>query len=299
MKCRLCGFILSEKKMPPLVHSDVLISRSNKKNTSLIKCPECSLVQVACLSSKELITKLYQELQDDDFEKEIFSRELSFRRDLLIIHEALPFEPKNILEVGAFTGGAQKSIRDIFPKAEIMGIEPSKWAAQLARKKGYNVIEAVVGNDLPVDNKFDLILSWDVIEHLEQPSEFFQWVEKYTSENAFIFLNTPDWNSIWRKIFGKRWWFIIPMHRSYFSRKTLSELGKKYGWNSKLTWRHKKYRSFQYLISRFFPVIGKDFYKNRNFNLDISIPVAPGQFGILFTRNKKAAPEEAAYLIEK
>lgn len=282
MKCRLC---LSEFKnlsetASPITVADVTISKRTRREIPLVQCDQCDLVQVAAMEAPEAITQLYQKLEDEDFESEADNRRASFGNDLTKIRNHA-LHPQRILEIGAFTGNSAGPIAAFFPQSYYLGIEPSVWASKRAQNKGFNVIASMVGDSLQEKN-FDLIVSWDVVEHLEHPHDLFKWLESLQTEKGFLFLNTPDWNSAWRKLFGKNWWFVLPMHRTYFTKETLAKLAAQYDWTLVDSWSHKKFRSLPFVVNRVLeifrlPQFGSSLPK-------INLPLQPGQMACLFQK---------------
>lgn len=66
------------------------------------------------------------------------------------------------------------AIRELWPHAETVGLEPSRRAAETARARGHRVIEGMVESSLgeEAEGHFDLIFSIQVIEHTADPAGF-------------------------------------------------------------------------------------------------------------------------------
>lgn len=284
MNCRSCSGKLNVPLNPSLnkieAH-DVAISRSSKKNVQFVQCPNCNLVQLSARETHEEITNLYRQLADNEYDTQRKWRKRSFVYDLQRLSKSLQNHPRKFLEVGSFTGIGAEAILQVFPSAEYIGIEPSNWAAQLARNKGFQVISQAIEEELPEKN-FEIVASWAVIEHLENPNVFFEQINKVTVNNAFLFLNFPDWDSPWRKLLGRRWWFIEPKHRTYFNQNTLCHLAARHGWALVEGWSQKKCRSLTYLIERVLDRFGL------NVDLspwpDLAINYFPGQRAVILKK---------------
>lgn len=75
------------------------------------------------------------------------------------------------------------------------------------------------------DEKFDLIVATEVIEHLDDPNVFIETSSKLLAENGFILLTTPDKdysnpNAIWQTD-------LPPVHLSWIGKKGINYLAKK------------------------------------------------------------------------
>ncbi|MFC3130253.1 class I SAM-dependent methyltransferase [Coralloluteibacterium stylophorae] len=79
--------------------------------------------------------------------------------------------PRRVLDVGCGAGGTAVLLRQRFPDAVVVGVEPDAALAELARAQGVTVIEAPVERaSVHLENdRFDLIICADVLEHLQDP----------------------------------------------------------------------------------------------------------------------------------
>ena len=143
---------------------------------------------------------------------------VNFYRALMI---RLFINPKNCLDVGCGTGGLVKSLRWL--GIDAYGVEISKIALELADKDVKPYLKEGDIIKLPYkDNQFDLVLTYDVLEHLEKSkiqkavNEVMRVAKKnvlhkiYTVENTWIeFLHARDFShlsveskSFWQGIFS-------------------------------------------------------------------------------------------------
>ena len=74
-----------------------------------------------------------------------------------------------MLEVGSYTGMFLKIARQ--RGFDVLGVEPSVWASSYARET--MGIPTVTGSveSIPADKPFDVVCSWDVLEHVADPME--------------------------------------------------------------------------------------------------------------------------------
>lgn len=92
----------------------------------------------------------------------------------LIASSIRPLRPRRILEVGCGDGNTLSAIRELWPDAETVGLEPSRDAAEAARARGHRVIEGMAESSLDdaAEQAFDLVFSVQVIEHTADPVAF-------------------------------------------------------------------------------------------------------------------------------
>lgn len=100
---------------------------------------------------------------------------------------------------------------------------------------------------------------WDSLEHLLDPylvlSKAYRWLKK----DGYIFINIPDINSIFAKIFRRGWWFIDSMHLYYFNPHTINMYFKEIGFKFLTRRWHIQTLELGYLISKIKPY-SKTFY---------------------------------------
>lgn len=81
-----------------------------------------------------------------------------FGRERILRRSAEIAEPRRILEVGCGTGRNLRSLRRIFPKAEITGVDLSGDMLRIARRKTNGVELIQQAYDAPLSGNFDLVL---------------------------------------------------------------------------------------------------------------------------------------------
>jgi len=131
------------------------------------------------------------------------------------IHEIVKnLKINSVLEIGCGFGNNLKN----FEGKKVIGIDLSDYAIQKARKK-YPKFEFYVGNilQIPLEEKFDLVFSCAVIEHIKPKLLHQAFKEMYRVSNKYI-LNIEaydeteheiDWhrgkNEFWTIHMAKRW----------------------------------------------------------------------------------------------
>ena len=73
-------------------------------------------------------------------------------------------------------------------------------------------------------NYFDVVTLLDVIEHLANPSKYLKEIYRILKPGGLLFMDTPNFNSLLRYIYGKKWSIFFPWHLYYFSSKTLKKI---------------------------------------------------------------------------
>ena len=109
---------------------------------------------------------------------------------------------------------------------QVMGIEFSQVAAQFARERlGLEVHHGELERSPLLNNTFDIVCFWDVIEHVANPIEFLRAVRYVTVPGGLVFFSCPCFDSLPARLFHSRWWTLRPeQHLSHFTEDTLKRL---------------------------------------------------------------------------
>ena len=100
---------------------------------------------------------------------------------------------KSVLDIGC--GSALKLIRIIYPECkEIYGIDIGLNRNFFRKTYGLNTLydDDIESPQLVLDKKFDLIISADVIEHLENPDNLIKYIKKFSHKKTLIVISTPE-----------------------------------------------------------------------------------------------------------
>lgn len=120
---------------------------------------------------------------------------------------------KNCLDLGCASGYMLSELAKQFPDKEFTGVDAYDKAVDFAKKAYPEIrfITAVLG--LPLANKsFDLIISYETIEHVQNPALFLKEAKRVLKdEGTFILaMDSGNWLfrivwAVWEKTFGRVW----------------------------------------------------------------------------------------------
>jgi len=113
----------------------------------------------------------------------------------------------SVLEIGTGSGFFLSFIHDEFPNASLSGIEydprllaVTKSRAPFAKCMNGNAELFDFG-----DEKFDVIVSFQVIEHLYAPKEMLKRVYSHLKPNGVFVVTTPNLDGLGARIMGGKW----------------------------------------------------------------------------------------------
>lgn len=156
--------------------------------------------------------------------------------------------------------------------AEVWGVDISEEGIQLLQEHGADNL--VVGNIERIDeieelreHDFDIILSTEVLEHLNNPGLFLQGVKKLFKSNTTMIVTVPNGlrlTGLMRQIKGYE--FVHPDHNYWFSYKTVKTLMEKNGYHIEkiLTYSFFNFnRSVKNMVRKSWSKIGNKNQKNK------------------------------------
>jgi 2-polyprenyl-3-methyl-5-hydroxy-6-metoxy-1,4-benzoquinol methylase len=252
--CELCGssrYSLVYKRpfsLTPTQKSTYRISESSlEKLNKIVRCTTCGLVYAMPNVSVKAIVRDYVEMVDKDYLLEEKGR----RRQAGIILSRIEKMKRRgkLLDIGCGSGLLLDEAKSRGWKVE--GVDLSSWAKRYANEQfGIRVFQGSLLKAAYPDQSFDAIVMLDVIEHLEHPKEVLKEIRRILKHDGILYVSTPDIGSFWSRIFGALWWGINKYHLFYFSKKTIEDLFRKYGFESIRYQAHPRVFSVRYWSKR-------------------------------------------------
>ena len=206
---------------------------------AVVRCRGCGLTYLSPRPSPEATERLYG--------REYFENPApgspgypSYRRlvaalrreaeQKLAVVEAIVPPPARLLDHGCGTGVflevASRRGYDVF------GIDVSAWAIEtLRRERGLSAACATLEAGWGDDGSFDVVSSWDVLEHSPDPARTFAHIGRVLRPGGVLALTTPDVDGPDARLLGRFWYGYtkIPEHYYFYSRGTLAALAQNAG----------------------------------------------------------------------
>jgi SAM-dependent methyltransferase len=145
-----------------------------------------------------------------------------------------PRESPKLLDIGCSVGSFLTKARS--QSYDVRGLEIGEASAAYARSEHRLDVRDGSVYDCDFENgSFDVISMLEVIEHLEDPKEAIRRVSNWVAPGGVLFLTTPNFNSLYRRLYGSNWWVVNceDEHIYFFTISSLTSLIEEFGFDVK------------------------------------------------------------------
>lgn len=189
------------------------VSFSDCKPCAIFRCKSCGHRQIIRDSQKTTIKVISMTM-----------RGLSTKAHWVFDRLPVDIKARNsirVLDIGCWTGDILLGLPASWDKT---GIEMNVRAAEIARKRGLNVI---VGSfdTVPLTRSYELVLLLDVLEHLEEPIRMLEIIANLLAPSGYLVALTGNADSLGAHCYKGKWYYAnYPEHTSLFTPES-AELG--------------------------------------------------------------------------
>jgi SAM-dependent methyltransferase len=142
-----------------------------------------------------------------------------------------PYRRTNrILDIGCGAGFFLEAARSC--GWEAYGTEFSVHALDIVRAKGLEVVQAPVPRNTFEPNYFDVVTSFEVVEHLRDPNGEADLMRHLLRLGGLLYCTTPNFNAATRRVLGHQWVVIeYPEHLCYYTHSSLRDWLGRHGFS--------------------------------------------------------------------
>jgi glycosyltransferase involved in cell wall biosynthesis/2-polyprenyl-3-methyl-5-hydroxy-6-metoxy-1,4-benzoquinol methylase len=214
----------------PLCNNSSLALMNEYKTARLAKCQTCGFVFSQKIPTEKELSDYYAKYSYGD---DYYSSPLTSLRYDMLLEKFEPYRKHNrILDVGC--GNGQFIEAAIKKGWEAWGTEYSKEAVLQVQIKGLNVLQGRLDDLLDILPQFDIITSFEVIEHINNPANELKLMDTLLRPGGIIYITTPNFNSVLRYLLKHRYDVITyPEHLSYYTPSTIKYLMQSRGFKVK------------------------------------------------------------------
>ena len=186
------------------------------KKDKLLKCKNCGAIFLADFIMPHLNAEYKSDYYIKDFKREehvLYLNELRLRKIKFLIDKN-----KSVLDFGCGKGYVlhllDGKVKNIF------GLELNEAAILNLRKENFTIYSTLE----ETDHKFDLITIYHVLEHMDQPKDFLNYIKFFLNENGKIVIEVPNVNGYGFKKNKDKWFYLQKEHLYYFNENSLAKL---------------------------------------------------------------------------
>lgn len=136
----------------------------------------------------------------------------------------------SMMDVGAGYGTFLKNAKKSGFFGKLLAIEPSIDGAKSCKKAKLKVYENILENlNVKLIGKYDIITSFEVIEHMFSPIKFLNLVKKFIKKNGLLIITCPNGEGFDIQLLKKDSNSIDHEHLNYFNPNSIKKLYERAG----------------------------------------------------------------------
>ena len=225
--CVACG---SDKTFPVFA----------KNGCQYVECSVCKSLYQSPRPSLDSFEAFYRDSISSNYWAEVFfpavaevRREVIFRarvNQLSTIAKSMNTKIEKLVDVGAGYGIFLDEWRKHDPDTRLLAVEPSLSLATECRSKGFETSENIAEEVEGYDNFGDLVVCFEVLEHVHDPLSFVKSLTKLARPGGLVFLSTLSIDGFdLRMLWDKSNQIFPPHHINFLSVRGFKELFKQAG----------------------------------------------------------------------
>lgn len=192
-KCKICGSEI-----------DLINQKYN-----LGQCKKCKIVFCLTIFSQNEFIEVYDKLYNSKdaiynhhavveytMLRENKKIKVGFHRAALLKKNVLNGNCKSVLEIGSGVGLIGSYIRKHDESIKYLGVEIDKESFEKSKSLNLNTINGDFTAIGELNETFDVIMLWEVLEHLQDLDLFIKLAYKRLNKNGKIILSTPNYDKI-------------------------------------------------------------------------------------------------------
>ncbi len=208
-----------------------------KRGFRFVQCLNCELQYVNPTLKDELILEFYNSEAMNFMQNVLLKSAAEVRKNRIHIprarwlHQIAPSCSHPILlEIGCSVGYFLEAAKEV-DAWSLFAVEPNEDSARRVRKElGVEVYDSLLNNADLESQVFDVVVGWEVIEHIKNPKEIVSHCWKILNDQGVLVMSTPNVCGFDFEILGpQNRSYSPPGHLIYFNPESLTRLLRESG----------------------------------------------------------------------
>jgi len=223
-KCPICD--------SKAIHADIKGTDFEKTNSGeyfIFHCENCGINFTNPQPAPEDIGKLYETRITPDFPtppKIVTAlRSIKVKRDLKYLIKNYDLNNINALDYGCGDAFVTYILSQFKESRKITAVDFHEFPPPLIKLCDKQKVNYINHSQFKatIESQYDLIFLRHVLEHVHNPVELLAEMKTLLTKDGILFLELPNYDTIWKKIFGKYYSALyLPRHFYHFTGATLA-----------------------------------------------------------------------------
>lgn len=209
-----------------------------KQRFSYVLCDNCQTLYVNPRPFPEDLARFNTQSKSVDFwVNNFFLPMLESRREKIfkpmarwVTHKLGELGAKVVGDIGAGYGIFLEEMKNINPEIKAMAIEPNRRMTQICRDKGFETINSAIEDIEGLENKFDFLCAFELVEHLFEPTILFRKAYSMLKAGGLFLLSTLNCQGFDIQILWEKSKNIYPPHHiNFFNPRSLKKVLRQCG----------------------------------------------------------------------
>lgn len=212
----------------------------SKLEFNYAKCNECNTLYQTPRPIPFAFEQFYRDSDSSNFWANTFFPSVAeIRRNTIVkpkvneifsLFKKIGLKVNNLIDIGAGYGIFLDEWRNVCPDTNMIAVEPSHSLANECRKKNLSVVESMAEQVSGFHNFADLVVCFEVLEHVYKPLDFLKTLKQFARPGGYIFISTLCINGFDLQILWDKSSQISPPHHiNFLSVKGFELLFKEVG----------------------------------------------------------------------
>jgi len=184
----------------PACGSNVRVEEFDKHGFGYVSCDDCATLYQSPRPQIDAFERFYSDSISATYWSQTFfpavaepRRERIFKprvERLVKLCEEKGIHPSTVMDVGAGYGIFLEEWKKKYPQARTIAVEPSIHLAEICRQKGIEVIQEMAENVSGYDAVADLVICFEVLEHVHDVLSFISILKKFVKPGGYLMVST-------------------------------------------------------------------------------------------------------------